>query len=298
MEHVEGSLLEQINPEKAQILRITISLPFRQVDLAVGQSGHFIRPVMPPEELLDHSADPGGKATLLVTRPYGPTHPDEIAFMEGLSTYFDAAASFGRHVAEARLRVEILGDVLDRLPVGTLVLDTSSRLLVANRNAQTYLDQWPDLFIDEFGRCRAKVRAMDKMLAEAIEAASHETKGKAQKVIQLVDDGERAVRLFITPLRNRGLGATVVFIADGNQRIPQLSSAIRELYGLSAAEAQLVQGLLEGRRLDDLAKQSRVSIHTIRAQLKSVFSKTGARRQTDLVNMVLTGPASLAVSSN
>lgn len=64
------------------------------------------------------------------------------------------------------------------------------------------------------------------------------------------------------------------------------SEFLQQLFGLSYAEARLVEGLSSGASLRDLADQKGVSINTVRAQLQSVFAKTNTHRQTELVQLM------------
>jgi len=43
----------------------------------------------------------------------------------------------------------------------------------------------------------------------------------------------------------------------------------------------------------EIADRTGVQINTIRCQLKQIYAKTGARRQADLVRLLLTGPLAL-----
>lgn len=64
-----------------------------------------------------------------------------------------------------------------------------------------------------------------------------------------------------------------------------LSSQLVSL-GLTHAEAEIALSLVYGLTPREIASKRRVSIHTIRNQLKSAMSKTGSRRQSDLVLIV------------
>lgn len=57
-------------------------------------------------------------------------------------------------------------------------------------------------------------------------------------------------------------------------------------FGLTPAEAKLVAGLAETGSLKRLADLSHRSYFTLRAQLRSVFLKTGTRRQADLMRLI------------
>lgn len=66
---------------------------------------------------------------------------------------------------------------------------------------------------------------------------------------------------------------------------------LRDLYCLTQAEARVVGALVNGSSLARIADELKVSKNTIRSQLQSIFSKTGTRRQSELVNLILTGVA-------
>jgi DNA-binding CsgD family transcriptional regulator len=60
------------------------------------------------------------------------------------------------------------------------------------------------------------------------------------------------------------------------------------LYGLSLAETQVLGQLLNGHALADAAEILGVARSTVKTHLESIFRKTGANKQTDLVKLVMT----------
>jgi DNA-binding CsgD family transcriptional regulator len=62
--------------------------------------------------------------------------------------------------------------------------------------------------------------------------------------------------------------------------------AIRDRYGLTGQETNVVLKVAEGLTLREIAELREVSIHTVRNQVKSAMSKMDARRQSDLVRIV------------
>ncbi len=55
--------------------------------------------------------------------------------------------------------------------------------------------------------------------------------------------------------------------------------------------------LANGQTLEELAGKLGVSLHTVRSQLKSIFAKTGAQRQPELVAMLLQGVLAMCRTS-
>lgn len=64
--------------------------------------------------------------------------------------------------------------------------------------------------------------------------------------------------------------------------------ALADHYRLTNAELAIAGGIADGLSLAELAEQRRVSIHTVRDQVKSALTKTGSRRQSELVRLVTT----------
>jgi DNA-binding CsgD family transcriptional regulator len=63
---------------------------------------------------------------------------------------------------------------------------------------------------------------------------------------------------------------------------------IRSLFDLTSAEARVARSLATGATVQDIARQGQVSPNTVRTQVRSVLSKTGFARQSEVVAM-LTG---------
>jgi DNA-binding CsgD family transcriptional regulator len=65
---------------------------------------------------------------------------------------------------------------------------------------------------------------------------------------------------------------------------------ITRLYGLTGAEARLLQALVRGERVGTYAKNAGITLNTAKGYLKQLFSKTQTRRQSDLLRLVLSNP--------
>ena len=65
------------------------------------------------------------------------------------------------------------------------------------------------------------------------------------------------------------------------------SDVLRAAFDLSPAEVEVVRALAGGQALHDIAETRHRSVDTVRAQLKSIMSKTETRSQTELVRLTL-----------
>ena len=72
---------------------------------------------------------------------------------------------------------------------------------------------------------------------------------------------------------------------DLGETIPM--ELLRSLYGLTAAEAGISLGLLEGKGLEPAASVASMKLNTAKTHLKMVFEKTRTGRQAEFVRLVL-----------
>lgn len=82
-----------------------------------------------------------------------------------------------------------------------------------------------------------------------------------------------------------------MFVANRQGEAPLSPEVLAVLYQLTPAEARLAALLAGGAELKDIAGTLGVSLNTARSQLRSVFAKTGTRRQSELIHRILTSPA-------
>jgi DNA-binding CsgD family transcriptional regulator len=59
------------------------------------------------------------------------------------------------------------------------------------------------------------------------------------------------------------------------------------LFGMTGLEAAIAEHLCSGSLTGDVAKHLHLTEHTVRSYLKSIFAKTGAKRQADVVRTIL-----------
>jgi DNA-binding CsgD family transcriptional regulator len=93
--------------------------------------------------------------------------------------------------------------------------------------------------------------------------------------------GPTATLSSLAPVRG-----ALLLIHDPAHQAATLSKRLRAAFKLSGAEAALALGLLQGKRLAEIAAARRVSRETVRTQLRSLFRKTGTARQADVVRVL------------
>lgn len=78
-------------------------------------------------------------------------------------------------------------------------------------------------------------------------------------------------------------GRAMVILVDPDKRTRPPEQALQKGFGLTAAEARLASRLASGEGLDRISDELKITKETARYHLKSIFAKTGAGRQAELV---------------
>jgi DNA-binding CsgD family transcriptional regulator len=68
------------------------------------------------------------------------------------------------------------------------------------------------------------------------------------------------------------------------------AAVLRALYGLTPTESRLADLLLQGLEVREAADRLGTTLETARFHVKRVLGKTGARRQTELMRLMLSLP--------
>jgi DNA-binding CsgD family transcriptional regulator len=97
--------------------------------------------------------------------------------------------------------------------------------------------------------------------------------------------------IHVVPLRGAGLdlftGAlSIVFITPVVPNSSLSPDLLQALFDLTPAEARIASLVADGKTIAGIAFADDSSENTIRTHLKSVFQKTGVRRQTELVSLI------------
>lgn len=92
----------------------------------------------------------------------------------------------------------------------------------------------------------------------------------------------RAPVLTITPQP-----AAMLVVTDPARTPQACAEVIREAFRLTEAESRLAAALSAGASLREAADSFGKSIHTCRAQLKSIYAKTACRSQAELTRKLL-----------
>lgn len=192
---------------------------------------------------------------------------------------------------ELQIPAGIAQAALDHVTAPMLVVDGSCNLRFANRAAERLLSRQCGVVV-RFGRFSTRSRALEVQQAIAQAASATASRGSAHSL----DSGSNAaMHLLVLPMPLK-LAAShfnerpmaLIVIHETCRSYTSVESSLRSLYHLTAMEARIACMLADGLSTQEIADEQSISILTLRTHLKSVFSKTGLRRQAALTQMITT----------
>lgn len=193
---------------------------------------------------------------------------------------------------------------IDRLLVGTAILDQAGRVMRCNQAAQRLFAASDGLECQQ-EKLRAFAGQDNRNLQRAIQAMLRQHQHGKDDCVEVLTlarpTGDVPLNLLLRPiaLNYEGQGnerrpAVAVFIRNPGDSPQASRSLLRSLFQLTRTETEVAMLMMDGLTLDESAERLGVSRNTVRAHLRGVFAKTGATRQAQLVKTLLNSVASLA----
>lgn len=220
-----------------------------------------------------------------------------------LSPHLSRAIDIHRRFSELHGTRAAALDVLDYMPLGVLLIDENGRVKFMNRAATEITARNDGLSVNGKGLCRAARGAETDALQNLIAGAARTGAGKGFGVGGAISlprpSGLRPLAALVAPLGRTPFDirvkppTAVLFVADPERRHQPPGDLLARLYGLTPMEARVAVAMLSGSTLTKVAETLGITRNTARTHLQQVYLKTETRRQTELVKLLLAGPAGL-----
>lgn len=183
---------------------------------------------------------------------------------------------------------ELHARLLDMMTLSMIVTDGDRRIVYANRQGDRLLIKGRALR-DAMGRLSAANPRAAALLGKAISDCAY---GNLSKI------GRNGIPVFVTSENGHSLIAWVLPLWKPQGALSRLVAlVVREdpetfsgesfscRYGATPAELRIVEMLMKGLGTDEIAASLNISENTVKTHLKSLFTKTGTRRQADLLRV-------------
>lgn len=232
------------------------------------------------------------------TPQQGHAQREQTDLFKIITPHLVRANNMRRQLTDAAQLKRGFVEALDGLGRGVLVVDGTGAVRFANLAARRIAET-----ADGFGFANAGITItiarnnvrFRKALADAfIGGGDGLPTGRSLTVTR--PSGKRPFFMQISPFsgRDESLGEpgplALVMIADPETRPPVRADRLREIFGLTPAEARLAIELASGDSMERIADKLNVKRETARSTLKQVYVKTDTHRQAELVRLLLSLP--------
>lgn len=178
----------------------------------------------------------------------------------------------------------------------SFVLDANGGLVVANLVGERVLRAGNWLRLQDARVCAARGEAGDwvRTTLASMLRAPREGHADSARCVALKGEGGAALYAVFTRLPPAQASSTDdsprfgLILRDPRQARPQPDARqLHDLFGLTAAESRIANALLAGQTVETIARDASVRRDTVRAHVKRMLSKTGTRRQSDLLKLLV-----------
>jgi DNA-binding CsgD family transcriptional regulator len=210
-----------------------------------------------------------------------------------LIPHIQQSLRIGQRMAEQSNGRRMMQAAFDALSFGLIVVDAACRPLLMNCMAEACLGLGRGLL---GGKSYLPLRAENLTETQTLHRLTYEATARgfpSSGAMQLTRSASDVpLMLLVSPLVGRQaalLGidkpAGLILIQGLDQVVPS-ERILRDLFGLTIAEAKLAGELAGGARLEDVALERSAKISTLRTQLRSILQKTDTDRQASLVRLL------------
>lgn len=234
--------------------------------------------------------------SLNLGRPLGTEQfgAEELALTRQVQPHLIRAVKLGKRLAEAQQLGEELAQFLDGSPHGLFLLDGEGQVRHVNRTGEALVAQH-----DAIGLASGRLRAatpdatgrLQGLIAKAGAGAGGARVGGSMALAS--PSGRPPLSVMVSPVGAERLAlfqagpSVIVCVTDLEAGVRPPAEALRDLFGLTRAEARVALALLEGASPREAASRLGVSFYTVRGHLAQIFDKTGVKRQSEMVRLML-----------
>lgn len=190
-----------------------------------------------------------------------------------------------------RQRLATIEEIFSPLQRGVVALDWSGRVLHASPKAEALLGPANVIRDGYITHDDARLRGRLTALVHSAIKTQRSDRGLLPHPIVMPRDGVFALSLDAIPMPRdfQALAANCAALLTIHEIEPQerqLGALLKQGFGLTQREMELVLELTKGTRLDESAGRLGMSTATARHHLKAIFAKTGTNRQSELVALL------------
>jgi DNA-binding CsgD family transcriptional regulator/PAS domain-containing protein len=251
---------------------------------------------------MDLATSDGGVYGFRVTRPeQAPAFSTaDVEFARRLVPHLKRALNLHLSIHQDRKLNSLYGHAMAQLMVGVVVLDENGEVIECNPAAAGILEMEDGLRVvgQQLEATYANDdRKLQRLVREALTHPQASEAGLTEAMSVSRPSGQLSWGVVVQAIspdqwtEGKHRPSVAVFVRDTEGKAHPPVKLAQQLFQLTPAESALAIELANGLSLEEAAEALNIRRNTARAHLRSIFSKTGVRRQTELVRIFLNSVA-------
>jgi DNA-binding CsgD family transcriptional regulator len=246
------------------------------------------------------SGDDGSLTSLSLMRPKAadPLETDATGLMALLIPHLQRTFRIHREMEQLRVQDHAARACLNTIETAIVAVDGRCRVVFFNAPAEC-LFQLGNAIRMKDGRIFAVDSKSSAALEQMIRGAAATGAGRGTHpggTMLVHSDHSEPINITVVPFSSSYMftaerPCALILLSDPSAKLSTRRTALSTSYGLTPAEVRLCDLLLNGLELAELCEKMHITVNTGRFMLKRVFRKTGTRRQSHLLRLLLLLPA-------
>ena len=214
--------------------------------------------------------------------------------MRLIAPHVQRATLIGKAIELKTVKADALGEALDGLSAGVILVTAAGRIVHVNTAAEALLAD-VDVFRSEGGRLLSHDAGTNRAVAGLVGAAADGDAAIGTGGISMTLTGRSGETYLahVLPLAAgarqvaaRGSSASAAIFVRKAHFAVSTPETIARTYGLTPTELRVLLGIVEIGGAPEIADAFGIAETTVKTHLGRLFSKTGATRQAELVRLV------------
>ncbi len=223
---------------------------------------------------------------------------EQLRLFKIITRHIGRSVRMSRELWKLDLANLVAEEQFEILPDSAMLVDAFGRVVLANAAAKRMLDTREGII---FYKGRLTIsgapEALQRLVASCARAAP-DLAGPGGELVVPRNFPLSPVNVKVVPLRSRmrladfpwiGIGrpVAIVVVSDPDLDRQRRTEKLRQLFGLTNAEAAFAAEILRGDGRRAAAQRCGITDGTAKTHLAHIFEKTGTRRQAELIRLLL-----------
>ena len=220
---------------------------------------------------------------------------DALEVLRLLHPHFKRAFSFSDILEKLQEKEGLLSAALAQIPLGLVAVDSELKIHFVNDVAKLIANQKLGIAIENNQLKIENHSDRNKIKSAIVKTLNGEKNACVVRSSKKYD--KEAITMTVTNYKNSNVdilsyntlpSLSLIYLSHSDICSHVSVESLQQTFKLTPSESQLALSLTNGLTLQDYAELKKLSIQTIRSQLKVVFNKIQVKSQTELVRKLLT----------